>query len=306
MGQTNLAYDDLSHSQQVFSPQPAEELRRSPEQQAEFERLGSADTYLVLDSDEELFKWLDDQRDRKICGYVTASEGAGLHKVCKYYQVERVRQRRGKFLLPVSVIYSEVKQHGGPLDLYGAILEVCSHPLAHVDPLKDRRKRTKQTFRDYGTKNLIVGNADYLTLESFNELIDLSKDQQLSVILVGTPYLEQILERNSLPYQRVYNSFLESYEFPLLWKKDVTEIVEDWEEVFLPEERRLNLASIAEMVDFLLQKSGKLREPLYDIIRHIATLRLDEPGLDLTKKNLTKCLAKRKAPKTRLFKKEAS
>lgn len=118
--------------------------RRSPEQQAEFERLGSADTYLVLDIDEELFRWLDDQRDRKTCGYVTAPEGSGLHKVCRYYQAERVKQRRGNFLLPVSIVYAEVKQYGGPLDLYGATLEACSHPLAHVGPLKDRRKRTKQ------------------------------------------------------------------------------------------------------------------------------------------------------------------
>jgi hypothetical protein len=306
MSQTNLAYDDLSHSQQVSSPQPAEEPRRSPEQQAEFERLGNADTYLVLDSDEELFKWLDDQRDRKTCGYVTAPEGSGLHKVCKYYQAERVRQRRGKLLLPVSVIYAEVKQYGGPLDLYGAILEVCSHPLAHVGPLKDRRKRTKQTVKNYGTKILIVGNADYLTLESLNELIDLSKEQRISVILVGTPYLEQILERNSFPFHRVYNSFLESHEFPLLGKEDVTEIVEDWEEIFLPEERRLNLTSISEIVDFLLKQSGKLREPLYDIIRQITTLKLDEPDFNLTKQNLTKRLAKRKIPKTRLLKREAT
>ncbi len=307
MAQTNLAYDDLSHSQQAPSPQPAEESRRSPEQQAEFERLGSANPYLVLDSDEELFRWLDNQRDRRACGYVTAPEGSGLHRACQYYQRQRVKQLEGKlFLLPASVVYAEVEQYGGPKDLYGAILETFNHPLAYVGSLKDRRDRTQKTLKSYGTKILVVGNAQYLTLESFNELIDLAKKHQIAIILVGTPDLEQILDRSSLPYIRVHDSFLEFYEFPRLELNDVIEIVEDWEELFLPENQRLNLTSISGIPDFLLAKSGKLRESLYDIIRQIATLRIDEPTFEITKANLTKRLGNRKQPKVGVRKKKVN
>lgn len=306
MSQINAAYDD-SRLQQISPPesQPAEIIRRSPEQQAEFERLGKADTYLVLDSDEELFEWLDDQRDLGECGYVTAPEGAGLHKVCRYYQMERVKQRRGKFLLPVSVVYTEIEQYGGPTDLYGAVLAACNHPLAYVGPLKDRRNRTRNIFKDYSVKQLIVNNAEYLTLESFNELVDLAKKLNLSIVLLGTPYLTEILDRNSLPYLRVYNSFLESYEFPRLGREAVKAIVDDWEELFLPEGQRLNLTSIPEIPDFLLHKANGLREPLYDIVRQIATLRVDQPNFHLNKQNLVKCLGRRKQPKAELGKKAA-
>lgn len=303
MSQINPAYD--SNGLQPTPPQesqPAESLRRSPEQQAEFERLGKADTYYVLESDEEFFRWLDDQRDRKSCGYVIAPEGTGLHKVCRYYQMERVKQRRGKFLLPVSVIYAEIEQYGGPKDMYGAILTACSHPLAYVGPLKDRRDRTIDTLRKYGTKILILNHADYFALESLNELVDCAKKAPISIILVGTPYLEQLLGRNSFPYIRIHDSFLEVHEFPRLERQDVIEMIEDWEELFLGEQR-LNLASDPEVVKFLHEKSGGLREALYEIVRQIATVKLDKPNLELSRTNLVKQLGKRKKPKVMVRKK---
>ncbi len=67
---------------------------------------------------------------------------------------------------------------------------------------------------------LIVGNADYLTLEAFNELVDVFSKLRIPIILIGTYYLSSnILERKSLPYLRVHDSFLESYEFPNLTKE---------------------------------------------------------------------------------------
>ncbi|MGV0107456.1 hypothetical protein NSTCB13_06340 [Nostoc sp. DSM 114160] len=50
MSETNLAHANLESQQQVaVSSQPAEEQRRSPEVQAEVERIGKANTYLPLD-----------------------------------------------------------------------------------------------------------------------------------------------------------------------------------------------------------------------------------------------------------------
>jgi hypothetical protein len=58
MSETNLAHADLEFKQQSnTSLQLAEELRRSPEFQAEVERIGKANTYLPLDRDMELFDW---------------------------------------------------------------------------------------------------------------------------------------------------------------------------------------------------------------------------------------------------------
>jgi hypothetical protein len=78
-------------------------------------------------------------------------------------------------------------------------------------------------------------------LEAFNELIDVFSKLRIPIILVGTYYLgDNILERKSLPYVRVHDSFLELYEFPNLTKEEIIEVVEDWEAKFLQGNSRLN------------------------------------------------------------------
>ncbi len=304
MSETNLAHANLEFQKQSdASLQPAEELRRSPEVQAEVERIGKANTYIPLDRDTELFDWLDDQRDAKLCGYVTSATGSGLLKACQLYRTQYVKRRGTLLEIPATVIYAEIDQHGGPTDLYCSILEEIGHPLAHVGTLRDLRSRAWGTIKGYGVKILIIGNADYLTLEAFNELIDVFTKMRIPVILVGTYYLgDNILERKSLPYVRVHDSFLESYEFPNLTEEEVIEVVNDWEEKFLPESR-LNLTQIESVVSYLRLKSGGLIEPLYDLLRKIAILKIDEPHFELNQYNLTKRFGRRKEPKVKFKRK---
>lgn len=305
MPETNLAHANLEFQQQVAgSCQPAEEQRRSPEAQAEVERIGKANTYCPLDRDTELFDWLDDQRDAKLCGYVTSATGSGLLKACQLYRTQYVKRRGTLLEVPATVIYAEIAQHGGPTDLYCSIMEEIGHPLAHVGTLRDLRSRAWGTLKGYGVKILIVGNADYLTLESFNELIDIFTKLRIPAILVGTYYLsDTILQRKSLPYVRVHDSFLESYEFPNLNKEEVIEVVDDWEEKFLSENRRLHLTQIESVISYLQDKSQGLIEPLYDLLRKIAILRIDEPHLKLDVSNLARRFGRRKTPKVKFDKK---
>ncbi|MCF4969357.1 ATP-binding protein [Nostoc sp. CMAA1605] len=301
MPETNLARANLEFQPQVAgSFQPAEEQRRSPQAQAEVERIGKANTYYPLDRDTELFDWLDDQRDAKLCGYVTSATGSGLLKACQLYRTKYVKRRGTLLEVPATVIYAEIAQHGGPTDLYCSIMEEIGHPLAHVGTLRDLRSRAWGTLRGYGVKILIIGNADYLTLESFNELIDIFTKLRIPVILVGTYYLgENILERKSLPYVRVHDSFLESYEFPNLTEEEIIEVVDDWERQVLPENRRLSLTQIDSAISYLRIKSGGLIEPLYDLLRKIAILKIDEPHFELNQYNLIKKFGRRKNPKVK-------
>lgn len=305
MSETNLAHATLEVQQQVAaSLQPAEEQRRPPEVQAEVERIGKADTYFPLERDTELFDWLDDQRDAKLCGYVTSATGSGLLKACKLYRTQYVKRRGTLLEIPATVLYVEIDQHGGPTDLYCSILEEIGHPLAHVGTLRDLRSRAWGTIKGYGVKILIIGNADYLTLEAFNELIDIFTKLRIPIILVGTYYLsDTILERKSLSYVRVHDSFLESYEFPNLTEEDIVEVVDDWEKKFLPENRRLNVTQIESVVSYLKLKSAGLIEPLYDLLRKIAILKLDEPHFELNQYNLTKRFGRRKEPKVKFKRK---
>jgi hypothetical protein len=102
---------------------------------------------------------------------------------------------------------------------------------------------------------------------------------------------------------RVHDSFLESYEFPNLTEEDINEVVDDWDRKFMPEERRLNLTQIDSAISYLRIKSGGLIEPLYDLLRKIAILRIDEPHFELNQYNLTKKFGRRKEPKVKLGKK---
>ncbi|MFN6531039.1 ATP-binding protein [Nostoc sp. ChiSLP03a] len=305
MSETNLAHVEPKLQKQFdASLQSAEELRRSPEIQAEVERIGKADTYLPLDRDTELFDWLDDQRDAKLCGYVISATGSGLLKACQLYRMQYVKRRGTLLEIPATVIYAEIDQHGGPTDLYYSILEEVGHPLTNVGALRDLRSRAWGTLKSYGVKILIVGNADYLTLEGFNELIDIFTKRRIAIILVGTYYLsDNILERKSLPYVRVHDSFLEPYEFPNLTEEDIIEVVDDWEQKFIPEDGRLNLARMDSVISYLKLKSGGLIEPLYDLLRKIAILKLDEPSFELSQANLTRKFGRRKEPKVKFKRK---
>ncbi|MEH1898423.1 MAG: ATP-binding protein [Nostoc sp.] len=305
MSETNLAHVQPKLQKQFdASLQSAEELRRLPEIQAEVERIGKADTYLPLDRDTELFDWLDDQRDAKLCGYVTSATGSGLLKACQLYRMQYVKRRGTLLEIPATVIYAEIDQHGGPTDLYYSILEEVGHPLTNVGALRDLRSRTWGTLKSYGVKILIVGNADYLTLEGFNELVDIFAKRRIPIILVGTYYLsENILERKSLPYVRVHDSFLEPYEFPNLTEENIIEVVDDWEQKFLPQDGRLNLAQMDSVISYLKLKSGGLIEPLYDLLRKIAILKLDEPSFELSQANLTRKFGRRKEPKVKFQRK---
>ncbi|MBX9255638.1 ATP-binding protein [Desmonostoc muscorum CCALA 125] len=305
MSETNLAHVEPKLQKQFdASLQSAEELRRSPQIQAEVERIGKADTYLPLDRDTELFDWLDDQRDAKLCGYVTSATGSGLLKACQLYRMQYVKRRGTLLEIPATVIYAEIDQHGGPTDLYYSILEEVGHPLTNVGALRDLRSRAWGTLKSYGVKILIIGNADYLTLEGFNELIDIFTKRRIAIILVGTYYLsDNILERKSLPYVRVHDSFLEPYEFPNLTEEDIIEVVDDWEQKFIPEDGRLNLARMDSVISYLKLKSGGLIEPLYDLLRKIAILKLDEPSFELSQANLTRKFGRRKEPKVKFKRK---
>jgi DNA transposition AAA+ family ATPase len=162
---------------------------RSPEIQAEVERIGQADTYLALDRDEAFFKWLNDLRDARLCGYVVAAHGSGLARSCQFYRMRYVRRRGSLLEIPATVVYAEVEQYGSPSDLFISILQEFDHPLAQAGSLRDLRSRTWGTVKAYGVKILVIGNADCLTLEAFNELIRIYSKLRIPVVLVGTDYL---------------------------------------------------------------------------------------------------------------------
>ena len=298
MAQPNPASQPIDNQLQR-SPQSKGEVgsKRSPEQQPETEQIRNSDIYCPVQRDEALFKWFDTQRDARCSGYTKALNGADLQKACQFYRMKEARRRGVLQAIPMPVVYAEVKQYGAPTDLFLSILTALGHPLAGVGSLRDLRSRTLGTFKAFGVKLLIVGNAHHLPYQSFNELVEIVRGSKIAVIPVGSLYLDEILNRQSRRYADIYNTFLDTHEFVSFSKKETVQLVASWEEqVLVPLERRLNLASIPKFCDSLHNRCSGQAEPLYDCLRKIAIYMLENPGTQLNSSSLDQILVTRRPP----------
>jgi len=269
----------------------------SPEQQSEIEHIRTSDIYCPVQRDEALFKWFDRQRDARCSGYIKALNGADLQKACQFYRMKEARRRGVLQAIPMPVVYAQTKQYGTPTDLFLSVLKALGHPLARVGPLRDLRSRTWGTLKAFGVKLLIVGNAHYLPYKSFNELVEMTRSLKLAVIPAGSLYLDEILNRQSKRYTDIYNTFLDCHEFVAFSKKETVQIVANWEEqVVVPLEWRLNLASIPGLCDFLYNYCNGQAEPLYECLRQIAIYGLDNSETQLDSSILAQTLATRRPP----------
>jgi hypothetical protein len=237
------------------------------------------------------------QRDARCSGYIKALNGADLQKACQFYRMKEARRRGVLQAIPMPVVYAEVKQYGAPTDLFLSILTALGHPLAGVGSLRDLRSRTWGTLKAFGVKLLVVGNAHYLPYKSFNELVEMARGSKIAVIPAGSLYLDEILNRKSKRYTDIYNTFLDSHEFVSFSKKETVQVVASWEEqVLVPLERRLNLASIPGLCDSLYNKCNGQAEPLYECLRKVAIYMLENSDTQLNSSNLDQILVTRRPP----------
>lgn len=296
MAQPNPASQPIDNQLQRL-PQALGEVGAKRSLEQEIDHIRSSDIYCPVQRDEALFRWFDMQRDARCSGYIKALNGADLQKACQFYRMKEAKRRGVLQAIPMPVVYAQVKQYGAPTDLFLSILTALGHPLAGVGPLRDLRSRTWGTLKAFGVKLLIVGNAHYLPYKSFNELVEMVRSLKLAVIPAGSLYLEEILNRQTKRYTDIYNTFLDSHEFVSFSKKETVQMVASWEEqVLVPLERRLDLASIAGLCDSLYNSCSGQAEPLYDCLRKIAIYMLENSGIQLDASSLAQILATRRPP----------
>ena len=128
----------------------------------------------------------------------------GLSKALDFYTKQRVKRRGDLLEVPAPVASIEMEQHGSPTDLFLMILEFLSNPF-DCRPLRDLRARTWGTLKGYGVKMLIVNQADFLSFAAFHELVRISQKLKISVVLAGTPCLNDILYPKSPKKKRYIN-----------------------------------------------------------------------------------------------------
>ena len=295
MAQSKLATDNQTetkisvNSLDIIRHQP----NYSPEQLEEIERIGKISPYVGLERDKALFARLNYWRDLKMCGKVRTLDRLGLAKALTVY-AEANTKRRGKLVqVPASVVYIKAETTCGGKDLLLLILEFLSNPLS-CGPLRDLRKRTLGTLKAYKVKNIVVNNADFLAYSAFNELMRIFEELQISVVLVGMPYLDEILMPTSgkkMKFFNIHQTFLRGFSYDTLSIGDTQAVIKTWEKAGLKWSKPINLAGNQEIVKTLHKASQGQLQLLYENLREVAVWCLNHPQGQINHQNVGKALS---------------
>ena len=293
MSQTHLAsvpdpsINNRSATQQ--SPQLWQQPIRSPEIQAEVERIGSHDPYVAVGRDTTLFTCLNNWRDRRTCGRIMTVDRLGLFKALEYYTNQQTRRRGDLIRMPAPVAYIEVDDPGNGKNVFLSILDFLANPVSCGNP-RDLRLRTWATIKKCGVKILIVNYADLLLFSGLNELMRISEKRGISVVLCGTSRLDEILDaQHRKRYLPIHNTFLNHHRLSVLSIGEITTVIKEWEDS-LGWSKPMNLATDKDIIKNLNQSSDGQIQPLYDLLKRIAIWRLDNPNIEINPFNISKVL----------------
>ncbi len=284
----------VAQSDAAFSTSVAKlglQKKRSNEQQAEVERIGQIEPFVGLERDERLFTVLNQWRELSICARVITMDRLGLAKSLKFYTHNHTKRRSGLLVTPAPVIYVEIEQNGSPTDLFVSMLEFLAHPF-YCGHLPQLRSRTLATLKSYKVKLLIINNADVLSFAAFNELMRIAEKLRISVVLVGSPYLNEILDPKAVKknkYINIYNTFLKFHHYNVMNKEDMPTVILEWEKK-VGWSKPLQLWADKDIVATLSDASqGQLRA-LYENLREIAAWKIDHPQAQSNCHNISNAL----------------
>jgi hypothetical protein len=317
MSQSNLAIQPPEEQPQVSQPSsgapqpnqapsnPARKLGkqkdRSPEQQAKVDQLHGIEPYVGVERDEQLFTILYKWWEVCACGCITTMDRLGLHKSLTFYLNNHVKRRGNLLVTPAPIAYIEVEQNCSPTDLFLLILNFLVNPL-DCGNLRQLRSRTWGTLKSCGVKQLIVNNSDWLSFKAFNELVRIREKLNISVVLAGSPYLEDIIDAKNpkkKKYLTIYNTFLKQHPYSTLDLGNVATVIQEWE-ARLNWAKPLNLTSDDSIIRVLADASEGQLQLLYINLREVATWRIDHPKAQINAQNVSAALGSCHQPLAKL------
>ena len=272
---------------------------RSPEIQAEVERIGTIDPYVAVGRDKDLFVCLNNWRDRRTCGRIMTVDQLGLSKALDYYTNQQTRRRGDLIRMPAPVAYIEVDDPGNGKNIFLSILDFLANPVSCGNP-RDLRLRTWATIKKCGVKILVVNYADLLLFSGLNELMRISEKCGISVVLCGTSRLDEILDaQHRKRYLPIHNTFLNYHRLNVLSMKEIPTVIESWENT-LGWSKPMYLATYEAIVNSLNQLSNGQIQPLYDLLKQITIWHLDNPHVEINVNNIFTSLTTVQAPQVGL------
>ena len=239
--------------------------------------------FIQTERDEDLYRWLDKQRNLKLCGLLLEDKGSNLSQSCYEYFDSLVRQKDNLLLTPVKVLYVRTSLPGGANDIHIDILNALKRPL-NAGQLRDLRKRVRATLKSYQVQLLIIDDAHLLKRKAMVELIKIYEDLKISVVMSGAYDLEERLSQ-SRGYEHINNMFLTVHSYRTLNMDEVKEVIAAWEESVLEVwEKKPDLAENEAYVHVLYTRSSGLIQPLYKYLQQISIALLEntsEKGINI-------------------------
>lgn len=275
--------------------------KRSSEQQAEVERIGQIEPFVGLERDEYLFTVLNQWSELGICARVIAIDRLGLAKSLKFYTQNHTKRRSGLLVTPAPVIYVEIEQNGSLTDLFVSIGEFLGNPF-YSKLLPQLRSRTLTTLKSYKVKLLIINNAEVLSFAACIELMRIAEKLGISVVLAGSPYLNEMLDPKGVKKNKhinIYNTFLKFHHYNVINKEDLPTVILEWEKK-VGWSKPLKLWADKDIVAILNDASqGQLRA-LYENLREIAAWKIDHPQAQSNSHNISTALGESYKPISKL------
>lgn len=281
-------------------PQPA--IKQQPlsippfDREAEINRIRIGGPLLLTERDTSLHKWLDSQRKSGNPGYILSVQGSGISDSCQYYRMLHVKRRGTIIQLPVLVIYIQLHSNCTPSGLYRMLLQASNHRVT-TGKLKDKRLRAYGQLKSFGTQLLIIDDAEFLTYESFCEVVQIYNILKIPTILSGNHCLGDILQQKK--WERVGNSFLEFYNYPPMTKDEMLAVIEGWEKEFLKWPEKSDILNTSTF-DKVFANTKGLKVSLFEVLKKSAILALDQGTYKITDGIVKSVLKNRREPRIHL------
>ncbi|MBD2655536.1 TniB family NTP-binding protein [Synechocystis sp. FACHB-383] len=199
-------------------------------------------TVVPLEHVRDLHNWLDEKRKaRQSCRLVGESR-TGKTVACDSYRLRNKPIQQGHETPKVPVVYIMLPTKCGAKELFKEIIEALRYKAVR-GTVSDFRSRAMDVLKACDVEMLIIDEADRLKADIFPEVRDINDKLDISVVLVGTDWLDAVIKRD----EQVYNRFRSHRRFGKLVGEEFKRTVSIWEEKVLKLPVASNLTSPAMM-----------------------------------------------------------
>jgi len=216
------------------------------------ERL-AAETYVERNLMTLIHEWLDSQRLFRKSGRIIAPPGTGKTVICEGYSLLNRPQKRLGRRDVVPVLYLEAPADCSVSDLLVLILENLKGD--SVGQATYLRKRTLDLLKASKVEMILFDEANLMKINALAELARIFNQLKISIILVGTEELDNLVKRK----EYIQDRFKKCYRFDVLGRGEFEQMVGTLETEILQLPVPSNLA-VKEILEKLYVKtSGKIR-----------------------------------------------